>query len=254
MGFFHKGSGGRGIAPGDVCLTPAPANPVPYVNTLSASDLANGSRTVKIEGQPTALEDQSFVAVSTGDEGGTAGGNVVTHRIKGKGYFKVWSFIVQVEGKGVCRHGDMMGQNCASTPPGCVDMKALVNFLLAEGVDIGKPCPPYRRLTKQTPAQYEKVKGGPCWECQRDWPAKDYGGMSPYVSGRKTKEQFTPDHQPPMNIAWAMGGCHLGEDKFKEWARRPCTVKPHCAAHSSSQGGTVGHLKTFDAIVSFLGI
>jgi uncharacterized Zn-binding protein involved in type VI secretion len=116
MGLFHKGSGGKGVAPADVCLSPPPPpggpQPVPYVNNLSASDLANGSQTVKIQGEPTSLEDSSFIALSTGDEGGVQGGNVVTHRIKGKGYFKLWSFTVKVEGKGVCRHGDMMGQNC----------------------------------------------------------------------------------------------------------------------------------------------
>src|SRR5664279_2266647 len=91
-GLFHKGSGGKGVAQPDVCLSPPPPPagpvPVPYVNSLSASDLADGSKTVKIQGEPTALEDQSNIATSTGDEGGTQGGNVVTHKTKGKGYFK----------------------------------------------------------------------------------------------------------------------------------------------------------------------
>src|SRR5262245_53094998 len=105
MGFFHKGSSGKGIAPADVCLSPPPPPagpiPVPYVNVLSAPDLSKGSKTVKIDGEETALEDSSEVSTSTGDEAGTQGGNVITHKTKGKGSFTLWSFVVKVEGKGV---------------------------------------------------------------------------------------------------------------------------------------------------------
>jgi uncharacterized Zn-binding protein involved in type VI secretion len=139
MGLFHKGSGGKGVAPADTCLTPPPPPggpaPVPYVNNLSAADLAKGSKTVMIQGEPTALEDQSEIATSTGDEAGTQGGNVITHKTKGKGYFQLWSFAVKIEGKGVCRHGDPMGQNCASLPPGCVDASAVVNVMMLFGFD-----------------------------------------------------------------------------------------------------------------------
>ena len=59
-GFFHKGSGGSSKAYPDVCLSPPPPPtgpvPVPYPNRLSASDLTDGSRTVKIQGKETALE------------------------------------------------------------------------------------------------------------------------------------------------------------------------------------------------------
>lgn len=117
MGLFHKGSGGMAIAPGDVCLSPPPPPagpvPVPYPNSLSAGDLTKGSKSVKVDGEETALEDASAVSTSTGDEGGTQGGNVVTHKTKGKACFNLWSFTVKVEGKGVCRHGDPMGQNGA---------------------------------------------------------------------------------------------------------------------------------------------
>lgn len=260
-GLFHQGSGGSGVAPGDVCLSPPPPPtgpvPVPYVNSLQAGDLASGSQSVVIDGNPTALEDQSYVSTSTGDEGGTQGGNVLTAQTKGKGYFKIWSFTLQIENKGACRHGDTMGQNCASDPPGCIDMKALVAFMLRPDVKI-EPCTePYSRsglgLSKCTPEQYEAVKGGPCWECQRDLPAGNWESVtlssgtvkakaSAYVSGRASKDQFTPDHQPPLNIAWYAGGCHMDKEEFKKWANSPATVKPHCAIHSSSQGGVVGGL------------
>ena len=117
MGLFHKGSGGKAVAPGDVCLTPPPPPagplPVPYVNNVSAGDLAKGSKTVKVDGEETALEDASEVTTSVGNEPATQGGNVITHKTKGKGYFTLWSHTVKIEGKGVCRHGDPMGQNAA---------------------------------------------------------------------------------------------------------------------------------------------
>ena len=264
-GLFHKGSGGKGIAPADVCLSPPPPPagpvPVPYVNNLSAADLADGSTTVMIQGEPTALEDQSSISTSTGDEGGTQGGNVVTHKTKGKGYFTTWSSDVKVEGKGVCRHNDMMGQNCASSPPGCVDMSALTTFLVRTDVEI-KPCTkPFDRKKIQSSTnekQKEHVRGGPCWECVRDAPATNWA-KSPYVGGRKDSQYFTPDHQPPMNIAWYMGGCHMKEEDFKEWANSTQAVKPHCSAHSSSQGGQMsslgkgGEQAAFDKTIAFLG-
>jgi uncharacterized Zn-binding protein involved in type VI secretion len=238
MGFFHSGSGGTGIAPLDVCLSPPPPPagpvPVPYVNNLSASDLAMGSQTVKIQGNPTALEDSSFVAVSTGDEAGTLGGNVITHMIKGKGYFMLWSFNVKVEGKGVCRMGDMMGQNEASQPPGCVDAAAIVNFLALPWVNTTKPCPPKPKYpgTKTTESQRKNVRGGPCWECVKE-------GKPGLRSGRRKWKNFTPDHQPPSKAAWFMGGCH-NPKKFKKWrTSKDAAKKPHCSAHTKAQAQTM---------------
>jgi len=239
MGFFHKGSGGKGIAPADVCLTPPPPPagplPVPYVNMLSSADLAKGSKTVLIDGEPTALEDQSEVSTSTGNEPATQGGSVITHKTKGKGYFQLWSFTVKVEGKGVCRHGDLMGQNSASAPPSCVDMAAVVSYMLSLPLDNQlKPCTKeFDRKSIQAKCnskQYEAVRGGPCWEN----PAHN-------ISGRSDAKKFTPDHQPPMNVAWYLGGCH-DEAAFKKWANEASTVKPHCATCSSSQGGRMSHL------------
>lgn len=126
MGFFHKGSAGIGIAPLDVCLSPPPGPvPIPYTNVLFAKDLIKGSKSVRIDGEPTFLEDYSETSTSIGDEGGTLGGSVVTGVILGKGYFMVWSMTVQIEGLGVCRHGDMMGQNSASSPPSSIDAAAI---------------------------------------------------------------------------------------------------------------------------------
>lgn len=229
MGLFHKGSGGKGIAPGDVCLSPPPPPagpvPVPYVNVLSASDLTKGSSTVKIDGESTALEDSSEVATSTGDEAGTQGGNVITHKTKGKGFFQLWSFTVKVEGKGVCRHGDMMGQNGASAPPGCFDAAATVRVMMLFGFDADKPCPPN---------SYKRPSGTP-----NDRQRQALGSVTCWVPGCSSAGTV-PDHQPPLKQAWYLGGCH-NPDLYKTWAHDPAsTPVGHCSRHSSVQGGNTG--------------
>jgi len=239
MGLFHKGSSGKGIAPGDVCLSPPPPPtgpvPVPYVNSLSAADLADGSKTVKIDGEPTALEDSSNVSTSTGDEGGTQGGNVITHKTKGKGYFKLWSFTVQIEGKGVDRNGDPMAQNCASMPPGAVNTAALTKFqALAKAKGPCKKANPPNGGTNKK--QKKKVKGGPCWQCKR------------VTSGRKNRTKFTPDHQPPQVRAWYMGGCHATKAEWKAWVKDEKSVKPHCKGCSDSQGGKLSNATIKDLL------
>ncbi|MBS0306423.1 MAG: DUF4150 domain-containing protein [Proteobacteria bacterium] len=238
MGLFHKGSGGQGIAPGDVCLSPPPPPagpvPVPYVNMLSASDLTKGSKSVKVQGNPTALEDTSEIASSTGDEAGTQGGNVVTHKTKGKGTFQLWSFDVKFEGKGVCRNGDTLGQAGASTPSGIIDPSAIVDIAVIVGDDFGKPCPEEKKNAPQTATnekQRESVRGGPCWSCG----AKINKGT--YKSGGKFDkgDRFVADHQPPQSAVWAMGGCH-NEEKFNAWKKSNAAVKPHCTTCSNNQG------------------
>lgn len=270
MGLFHRGSGGKGVAPGDVCLTPPtpPAGPlpVPYVNMLSASDLAKGSSTVKIQGEPTALENASEIATSTGNEAGTQGGGVVTHKTKGKGVFKLWSFVVKVEGKGVDRHGDMVAQNTASDLPNCVDQAAITTFQTKLGSDFGKPCTrkyktQFRPGQDPSQEQIDEVKDKPCWECERDhgettaqWRTKidaktgDGGWLlgKLYVILKKHKKHkehhsrgqghMTHDHQPPLAVAWEMGGCHMSAEDFRKHFETKETVKPHCKAHAKSQG------------------
>jgi uncharacterized Zn-binding protein involved in type VI secretion len=283
MGLFHKGSGGKGVAPGDVCLTPPPPPagpvPVPYVNMLQASNLAKGSKSVKIQGEPTALESQSNVSTSNGNEPGSQPPKgVVTATNKGKGSFKLWSFTVKVEGKGVCRHGDMMGQNHMSDPPNCIDAAALTKFeaaLKKLGV-LDEPCPPYKRSSHAPkpdpqPEQIDAVNGKPCWECKKVNPklqeaiwdtakVTDASGANVYVKGVLKVEPkpnprvhgrsneagagMTHDHQPPMNVAWKMGGCHMPDPDgdptgFQKHFGKAKAVKPHCSAHASSQGGTV---------------
>lgn len=256
MGFFHQASGGKGIAPGDVCLSPPPPPggpvPVPYVNMLQASDLAKGSSTVKIQGTPTALENASEVATSSGDEAGTQGGGVVTHKTKGKGTFKLWSFTVKVEGKGVCRHGDPMGQNEMSTPPNCMDAQAAVDFRTGLPQRLWTKCKSdysYKEhYTATTGKQKEKVQNKACWECSRNLTNlkrksvvdnKAVERLEKKIARQKAgKEVMRADHQPLQSVAWEMGGCNMDGNPaaFKE-AMRNLKVNPHCKQHSDSQPG-----------------
>jgi hypothetical protein len=113
----HKSSGDISFAFPDVCKTPGPAIPIPYPNIAQSTDTANGSTTLTADGNPIMLKD-SYYAMSTGDEAGTAGGNILTNRIKGKAYFILYSFDVKVEGRNVCRFLDPMTHNHSSPPPG----------------------------------------------------------------------------------------------------------------------------------------
>jgi uncharacterized Zn-binding protein involved in type VI secretion len=103
----------------DVCMTPPPPPgvPVPYPNTSFASDLTDGSKTVKIGGAEIALKDKSNFKTSIGDEGGCAPKHgVVTGKIKGKTFFTSWSMNVKVEGLNVTRHLDLTTHNHGSQP------------------------------------------------------------------------------------------------------------------------------------------
>lgn len=273
MGFFHKGSGGKGIAPGDVCMTPPPPPagpiPVPYVNIAQASDLTKGSKTVKIDGEPTALEDVSEVSTSSGNEPGSQPPKgVVTATNKGKASFTMWSFTVKVEGKGVCRHGDPMFQNESCTPPNCVSPTAITALKVVLGANYNKPCTEEYSEEERpeiTKEQYDACLGGPCWECAKlpnnpgvyDTLISKVNGENQYhggtliVTDRKRdrhhftstykddgtidKEGFTPDHQPPLVVVWHMGGCHDPEAFRKEMAKKERVV-PHCRKHAQSQG------------------
>ena len=101
----HQGDGKTNIcAAPDVCKTPSPAGPVPvpYVNVAKDSDLSGGSKTVQIEGNPVALNG-SALSTSSGDEGGTAGGGLISAKTQGKMTWGTCSLDVKFEGKGVVR-------------------------------------------------------------------------------------------------------------------------------------------------------
>ena len=118
LSVVHQSSNGKTIAFPDVCKTPSPAGPIPipYPNIAQSSDTADGTTTVKCDGNPVCVKDSNF-RMSTGDEGGTAGGGVASNKIKGKAEFVNVSFDVKFEGKGVARAFDPMLHNDKNTPP-----------------------------------------------------------------------------------------------------------------------------------------
>ena len=118
LSVVHKSSTGTTIAFPDVCKTPSPGGPIPipYPNIAMSSDTAKGSKKVKMDGNPICTKDSNF-KMSTGDEAGSAGGGVVSNKIKGKAEFVMFSFDVKVEGKNVARAFDIMLHNDKNTPP-----------------------------------------------------------------------------------------------------------------------------------------
>jgi hypothetical protein len=118
---IHKGDGlvQTAVAP-DVCKTPSPGGPipVPYPNVAMDSDLDGAAETVLIEGNPTATK-RSNLMVSTGDEAGSAGGGIISSKIKGKMTWTDASPDVKAEGDGVVRFLDpTMHNGNASNAPG----------------------------------------------------------------------------------------------------------------------------------------
>jgi hypothetical protein len=90
--------------------------PIPYPNIAKSSDTAQGASKVKADGNPLCVKDSNFM-ISTGDEAGSAGGGVVSNKIKGKAEFVNFSFDVKAEGKNVPRAFDLMLHNDKNTPP-----------------------------------------------------------------------------------------------------------------------------------------
>jgi uncharacterized Zn-binding protein involved in type VI secretion len=101
----------------DVCKTATPGGPVPlpYPNIAMLTQASSGtlSSKVKIMGKKAATENTE-ISMSSGDEAGSAGGGVVSNKIKGSAKFKQGSSKVKIEGHGAAYHGAMVGQNDAS--------------------------------------------------------------------------------------------------------------------------------------------
>jgi uncharacterized Zn-binding protein involved in type VI secretion len=113
----HASSNGICMGFPDVCLTPAPPAPpipIPYPNIAMSSDTAQGSSTVKCDGNPIMLQGSNF-STSTGDEAGSVGG-VVSLTTKGKAEFQMYSFDVKIDGKNVPRLLDIMLLNKLASP------------------------------------------------------------------------------------------------------------------------------------------
>jgi len=112
----HASSSGVTTIFPDVCKTPTPAGPVPipYPNIAQSSDTADGSSTVKVDGNPIMLKGSNF-KMSTGDEAGSAQG-LVSNKIKGKAEPVNQSMDVKIDGKGAFRLTDPMTSNVGASP------------------------------------------------------------------------------------------------------------------------------------------
>jgi hypothetical protein len=125
----------------DVCLSPPspPAGPIPipYPNFSAASDMAEGTKTVKIAGDEVGMKDQSNYKTSKGDEAATKslGMGVVTHGIQGKTFFAAWSSDVMFEGANAVRFMDMTTGNHSSDPPNSADTTVCTGTLAPPGGD-----------------------------------------------------------------------------------------------------------------------
>ncbi|MDD2944188.1 MAG: DUF4150 domain-containing protein [bacterium] len=111
QGITNKGSGAVVVSGPDVCLTqigPAVV-PIPYTNTAKSATLADGTKSVKINGTMGAIEGCCY-KTSTGDEPGSKKG-VGSGTVGDKAEFINSSFDVKIEGKGACRNSDPMTQN-----------------------------------------------------------------------------------------------------------------------------------------------
>ncbi|MBM2714687.1 DUF4150 domain-containing protein [Mesorhizobium caraganae] len=117
QGIVHKGSSdfAMSTAP-DVCKTPSPGGPVPIpypVIISNASDLANGTTTVKVDGNSCAIKGSELSRCS-GDEAGTAGGVVSSTNMK-EATWITYSFDVKMDGSNVCRFSDKLKMNHGNT-------------------------------------------------------------------------------------------------------------------------------------------
>jgi Domain of unknown function (DUF4150) len=191
----HSGDGEQFIALApDVCKTPSPAGPVPvpYPNTAMSSDLASGSTSVKIAGNPVALAD-SNIKMSTGDEAGSAGGGVVSSKIKGKVTWLLYSMDVKFEGKGVVRFLDstMHNGNAGNSP----------------GKNKGKPGMAY-------PGGAGDIKCDNCGKSVGDPSHKQlYPTKESAEAAEKAKPRSKPARERPMKAAVVIN-CKKGSFTF----------------------------------------
>jgi len=98
----------------DTCHTPSPSGtvPTPYPNVamLQQAIAPTLAQTVKIAGFHAATT-MTQIMMSTGDEGGTAGGGVKSATIKGPCKFKMGSKTVKFMGQSAVHIGSLIAQN-----------------------------------------------------------------------------------------------------------------------------------------------
>ncbi len=85
---------------------------MPYPNIAQNTQVegSSASKKVKIVNKKCVMVGTK-ISMSSGDEPGSAGGGVVSNKMKGKCTFKMGSSKVKVEGKKLCHIGSMTGMN-----------------------------------------------------------------------------------------------------------------------------------------------
>jgi hypothetical protein len=121
--------------------------PIPYPNMAMDSNLTDGAETVKIEGNPLA-NVSSKIATSTGDEAGTAGGGIMSSKIKGTCTWKMGSPDVKAEGQSVVRFLDTTFHNGNSFNASFIDAGGTGT---GYADDFDEPCP----ICDQGPREHE---------------------------------------------------------------------------------------------------
>lgn len=111
QGISSSNSGAVTVSGPDVCLTPMGNSlvPVSYTNTARSASLADGTKTVSIDGNMGAIDGCRY-SKSTGDEAGSGKG-VGSGTAGDKAEFINSSFDVRIEGRGACRNSDPMTHN-----------------------------------------------------------------------------------------------------------------------------------------------
>jgi hypothetical protein len=206
---IHAGDGQKHVAaPPDVCKTPSPGGPVPvpYPNIASDSDLAKGTKSVKIGGKAVANAG-SNLKTSTGDEAGTAGGGLMSSKTKGKMTWGSSSPDVKVEGKGVVRFMDVTQHNGNSFNSVFTSMGGTG---LAYADDFQGKCP----ICRNGPGAHRVMETASSGQlCQRLLDALDKRYKSGGVVGwERTKWRngfmvgvMVCKHDPPQSFATASG-------------------------------------------------
>lgn len=115
--------GGQCFGAPDTCKTPSPGGPVPIpypnfgmLNQASGSTCASK---VKIAGKK-AVTKKTEISLTTGDEGGTAGGGIISNKIKNKVQYRMGVSKVKIEGNDAINLLKSCGHNGsnANAPPG----------------------------------------------------------------------------------------------------------------------------------------
>ena len=196
----HKGSNGISTATlPDVCKTPSPGGPVPvpYPNISMASNLAEGTTTVKADGGNMIAVKGSEFSLSTGDEPGTAGGGK-SSTFKKESKWILYSFDVKMEGKNACRLSDKKTQNHENT----VDLAGVIQppltLLEADLKEVARQCHEEveEEDKKKTPGESCTVKGTRKHAC-----CKKKLQNEPYKSSHPDMQsEYTPPGAPDCRL------------------------------------------------------